>query len=196
MNAMRPEAMAPLATDPGACPTIATARLVLRPHRMSDAEAITQSLGDYAVARMLARVPVPYDRQDAAEWLNLVTAGLVPGWILAVTTGDEVHIGCVSIERQGAEWHLGYWLNRFFWRRGYMSEAVQATVGRFLMRMPGTDIHSGVFADNPASLKVQEASGFQVTGCGEIFSVGRNAMVAHIETRLSPGDFRPAAPRR
>ena len=196
MNAMRPEPAAPLSTDPGACPTISTARLLLRPHRASDADVIAQSLGDFQVARMLARVPVPYDRQDAAEWLNLVTAGLLPGWALAVTTGDDVHIGCVSLERRGGEWHLGYWLNRFFWRRGYMSEAVHAAAGRFLMRMPGTEIHSGVFADNPASLKVQAASGFRVTGCGEVFSLARNAMVPHIETRLSPGDFRPAAPRR
>ncbi|MCF3641360.1 GNAT family N-acetyltransferase [Rhizobium sp. TRM95111] len=196
MNAMRPDSSVAPAIDPGPCPTLTTARLVLRPHRASDAEAIAQSLGDYQVARMLARVPVPYDRQDAAEWLNLVTTGFIPGWAFAVTTGDDVHVGCVSIEMRGDAWHLGYWLNRFYWRRGYMSEAVRAVSGRFLMRVPGTDIHSGVFADNLASLKVQQACGFRVAGCGEIFSVARNALVPHIETRLSPGDFRPAAPRR
>ncbi|WP_246752937.1 GNAT family N-acetyltransferase [Sinorhizobium sp. BG8] len=183
-------------TGPGPCPTITTARLLLRPHRLSDAESIAQSLADHQVTRMLARVPTPYDRQDAVEWLVPVTSGLLPGWALAVTTGDDVHIGCLSFERRGGEWHLGYWLNRFFWGRGYISEAVHAATARFLMRMPGTEIHSGVFADNPASLKVQEKTGFRVTGCGEIFSIARNAMVAHIETRLAPGDFRPAAPRR
>jgi RimJ/RimL family protein N-acetyltransferase len=196
MNAMLTDIERVSAANPGPCPTIETARLLLRPHRLSDADAIAQSLGDFQVARMLALVPAPYDRQDAIEWLSVVTSGLTPVWALAITTGDDVHIGCVSFELQGGNWHLGYWLNRFFWRRGYMSEAVRASTGRFLMRMPGTEIHSGVFADNPASLKVQEATGFRVTGCGEVFSRGRNATVAHIETRLSPGDFRPAAPRR
>ncbi|MDX3928345.1 MAG: GNAT family N-acetyltransferase [Shinella sp.] len=196
MNAMNPKPDASAVREPGPCPVLATARLTLRPHRLSDAESIAQSLADYQVSRMLARVPVPYDRQDALEWLTVVSSGLLPGWAFAITTGDDVHIGCVAIEERGGEWHLGYWLNRFFWGRGYMSEAVHAATGRFLMRMPGLEIRSGVFADNPASLKVQEKVGFRVTGCSEMFSVARNAMVAHIETRLAPGDFRPAAPRR
>lgn len=195
MNAMQNPIARTAPAGPGPCPTIAAARLVLRPHRLSDADAIAQSLADFQVARMLARVPAPYDRQDAAEWLSVTATDLAEGWALAVTTGDDVHIGCVAFERRRGAWHLGYWLNRFYWGRGYMSEAVHAATARFLMRMPGTEVHSGVFADNPTSLKVQEKSGFRITGCGEIFSVARGAMVAHIETRLSPGDFRPAQPR-
>lgn len=196
MNAMQTEIERDPASRPGACPTIATARLVLRPHRMSDADAIAQSLGDFQVSRMLVRVPAPYDRQDAAEWLSVATTDLDDGWALAITAGDDVHIGCLAFERQRGEWHIGYWLNRYYWGRGYMSEAVHAATSRFLMRMPGMEIHSGVLADNPASLKVQDKTGFRVTGCSEIFCLARGAMVAHIETRLAPGDFRPAAPRR
>jgi RimJ/RimL family protein N-acetyltransferase len=195
MNAMQTPMDRERVTGPGPCPTVTTARLVLRPHRMSDADAIARSLGDFQVSRMLARVPAPYDRQDAAEWLVVATTDFHEGWALAVTAGDDGHIGCVAFERRGAEWHLGYWLNRFYWRRGYMSEAVHAATARFLMRMPGTEIHSGVFADNLASLKVQQKAGFLVTGCSEMFCVARGAMVPHIETRLEPGDFRPASPR-
>lgn len=195
MNAMQTPMERERITGPGPCPVITTARLVLRPHRMSDADAIAQSLADFQVSRMLARVPAPYDRQDAAEWLAVTTTDLDENWALAITTGDDVHIGCLSFERRGSEWELGYWLNRFFWGRGYMSEAVHAATARFLMRMPGKEIRSGVFADNPASLKVQEKMGFRVTGCSEVFSVARGAMVAHIETALEPGHFYPAAPR-
>ena len=196
MNAMQTPMERGHVIGPGPCPTVTTARLVLRPHRMSDADAIAQSLGDFEVSRMLARVPAPYDRQDAAEWLAVATSGLAEDWAFAITAGDDVHIGCVALERRGGAWHLGYWLNRFYWRRGYMSEAVHAALARFLMRMPGTEVHSGVFADNLASLKVQEKAGFRVTGCSDLFCVARGAMVPHIETRLEPGDFRPAAPRR
>ena len=195
MNAMQtPMERAPV-NGPGPCPTVTTARLTLRPHRMTDADAIAQSLGDFQVSRMLARVPAPYDRQDASEWLAVTTTDLSDGWAFAITAGDDVHIGCLAFERQRGEWHLGYWLNRFYWGRGYMSEAVHAATARFLMRMPGVEIHSGIFADNLASLKVQEKMGFRVTGCSDMFSLARGAMVAHIETRLEPGDFRPAAPR-
>lgn len=195
MNAMQTPMEHARRDGPGACPVITTQRLVLRPHRMSDADAIAQSLGDFQVSRMLARVPAPYDRQDAAEWLAVATTDLNDGWALAITSGDDVHIGCVSFEQRGGEWELGYWLNRFYWRRGYMSEAVHAATARFLMRMPGTQIRSGIFADNLASRKVQEKAGFRVTGCSDLYSLARGAMVAHLETRLEPGDFRPAAPR-
>ncbi len=196
MNAMHTPMERTRTAGPGPCPVVTTARLLLRPHRMGDADAIAQSLSDFRVSRMMAPVPAPYDRQDATEWLAVTTSDLADNWALAITTGDDVHIGCVSFERRGGDWHLGYWLNRFYWGRGYMSEAVHAAAARFFMRMPGTQIHSGVFADNPASLKVQEKLGFRVTGCSEIFCVARGAMVPHIETRLEPGDFRPAMPRQ
>ena len=196
MNAMQTQRVHDRVTGPGPCPTVTTTRLTLRPHRMSDAGAIAQSLGDFEVSRMLARAPAPYDREDAAEWLSVATTDLNDGWAFAITTGDDVHIGCVAFEWRSDAWHLGYWLNRFYWRRGYMSEAVCAATARFLMRMPGTDIHSGVFADNPASLRVQEKTGFRITGCSDLFCVARGTMVPHIETRLEPGDFRPAPIRQ
>ncbi|APG86148.1 GNAT family N-acetyltransferase [Sinorhizobium americanum] len=179
--------------DPGPCPIIETKRLRLRPHRLSDAASIAQSLADFQVARMLARVPAPYHQQDALDWLNRQTASVLPDWTLAVTSGDDVHIGCVGIELRHGEWHVGYWLNRFYWGKGLASEAVHGAVERFFRRMPETVLHSGVFADNPASLKVQEKLGFRVTGCSQIYALARNAMVAHIETRLTAEDLRRPA---
>lgn len=196
MSALRQERQVAGEPDPGPCPVVATERLTLRPHRIADADAIAQSLGDFRVSRMLASVPAPFDRQDAQEWLSSVTSGLLPGWALAITNGDDVHLGVVSFEQRAGQWHLGYWLNRFFWGRGYMGEAVHAATGRFLMRMPGVEIRSGVFADNPASLRIQEKIGFRITGLSEIYSTARNRMVPHVETRLLAGDFRPAQPRR
>lgn len=175
---------------PGPVPVISTARLTLRPHRLSDADAIAESLSDFAVTRMLARVPAPYDRQDALDWLVPVTSGLLPDWPLAITDGDDTHIGNVSIELRHGRWHLGYWLNRLYWRRGYMGEAAAAAIERFSRRMPETTIHSGVFVDNIASLHLQEKLGFRITGCSEVYSFSRNTMVPHIETVLEPGFFR------
>lgn len=181
-TAMRP--------DPGACPVIETARLVLRPHKLSDADAVAQSLADYQVSRMLARVPVPYHRQDALDWLVSQGSGLIAGWTLAITTGDDVHIGSVGIELRHGQWHLGYWLNRYYWNRGYASEAVHAAIERFFRRMPSTTLHSGVFADNAGSLKLQKKLGFEITGCNQIYALARNGMVSHIETMITAGALR------
>lgn len=172
---------------PGPVPVVTTPRLTLRPHRLADANAIAESLSDFAITRMLARVPAPYDRQDALDWLVPVTSGSLPDWHLAVTDGDDTHIGVVSVELRHGRWHLGYWLNRYYWRRGYMSEAIAAVLERFSRRMPESAVHSGVFADNPASLRLQEKLGFRMTGCAEIYSFARNTMVSHVETVLQPG---------
>lgn len=180
---------------PGPCPVVRTEQLVLRPHRMSDAPAIAESLGDFQVARMLARVPVPYDHQDATDWLNRVSTAATPDWSFAITTSDDVHIGVVALELRNGHWHLGYWLNRYFWGRGIMGEAVAAAIDRFYRRIPEMVIHSGAFADNAASLRIQEKVGFATMRCGDVYSRARGAMVSHIETRLVPADFRrPQSP--
>lgn len=178
---------------PGPCPDIETARLRLRPHRPGDADAVAQSLADFQVARMLARVPAPYDRQDATDWLSRVRSGLTPDWALAITTGDDVHIGVVGLELRHGLWHLGYWLNRYYWGKGLMSEAASAAIERFFRRMPEVVLHSGAFADNTASLRIQEKLGFSVKSCSDLYSLARNAVAPHIETELTQAGFRPAA---
>ena len=175
---------------PGPCPVITLDRLVLRPHKLIDAPAIAESLGDFKVSRMLARVPLPYDLQDALDWLVPQSSGLLPDWTLAITTGDDTHIGVVSLELRRNHWHLGYWLNRFYWDRGYMTEAVGATLERFFRRMPDTPVHSGAFADNLGSLNVMKKLGFRITDADQIYSLSQNRMVPHIETMLLPEDFR------
>ncbi|MDE1160254.1 MAG: GNAT family N-acetyltransferase [Neorhizobium sp.] len=192
MNAAILPKAARVVLSPGPAPIIATQRLILRPHRLSDAQAIAETLSDFKVARMLARVPQPYHRQDALDWLMLQTAGVLPAWTLAVTTGDDVHIGIVKLELRHGRWHLAYWLNRMFWDQGYMTEAVGAVLERFLRRMPETVVHSGAFADNLGSLNVQRKLGFRITDASQAFSRSRNAMVPHIDTALAPEDLRPA----
>jgi len=190
MSATTLERTRPDMRMPGPCPVIATGRLVLRPHRRTDADSIAQSLSDFSVSRMLARIPLPYDRQDAQDWLQMQLAGTSVDWTHAITTGDDVHIGVVSFELRGSSWHLGYWLNRYYWGKGIMTEAAAAALDRFLRRMPETVVHSGAFADNAPSLKIQQKLGFRITNCNELFNTTRNAMVPHIETRLRPEDFR------
>jgi RimJ/RimL family protein N-acetyltransferase len=188
MSAMLAERPAIAPSTPGPCPVIETRRIVLRPHRMEDADAIANSLGDFAVARMLTRVPAPYDREDGRDWLNMVTSGLKPDWHFAITL-DGVHVGVVSLEIRHGLWHVGYWLNRFYWGKGIMSEAVEAALDRFFRRLPGAEILGGAFADNPASLRLLEARGFRTVGVQEVFSKARNVMAPLVEFRLSQTDF-------
>ncbi|MGE7370568.1 GNAT family N-acetyltransferase [Neorhizobium sp. NPDC001467] len=173
----------------GPCPVIRTSRLLLRPHRAQDADAIAVSLCDFSVSRMLARVPVPYHRQDAVDWLGSQAADARNGWSFAVCDTDASHIGAVGIDLRHGRWHLGYWLNRSRWNRGLMTEAAGAALRAFFERMPETPVHSGMFCDNAGSLRVQQKLGFAITGCRDVFSVARGHMVTHIDTVIDARDL-------
>ncbi len=173
------------------CPVIRTPRLTLRPHVLSDAPAITASLTDFAVVRMLLRVPQPYHPGDAREWLE-TQARSGTAWHAAITETDDRHIGMVSIETLRNGWHLGYWLNRQAWGRGIMSEAASALTAAFFRQRPDSTLLSGVFADNTASLKVQAKLGFTISGIADVYVPARGATVNRIETRLTREGFAPA----
>ncbi|KQO73765.1 acetyltransferase [Rhizobium sp. Leaf262] len=192
-QSMRSPAAATAASQ-SPCPTLKTNRLALRPQRLADAGSIAESLSDFQVTRMLARVPAPYYKQDALEWLILRTSGTLPDWDFAITCGDDTLIGVVSIERLHDEWRLGYWLGRAHWGKGYMTETVAAVVEHFFERKPGEVLYSGVFADNPASLRVQDKLGFHINGCKEVYAVARASMVTHLDTALTAEAFRAARP--
>ncbi|WP_244475122.1 GNAT family N-acetyltransferase [Rhizobium sp. Leaf341] len=174
------------------CPVIRTPRLTLRPHAFSDAPAIAASLCDHDVVRMLLRVPQPYHLGDAREWLQ-AEAHAGDAWHAAITDKGDGHIGMVSIERQRNGWHLGYWLNRQAWGRGFMGEAAYALIEAFFRQRPECVLLSGVLADNAASLKVQAKLGFAITGISDVYVPARGRTVNRIETQLTRDGFAPAS---
>lgn len=174
-------------------PRIATRRLVLRAPRIEDADAFAEALSDYAVSSMLARVPSPYLRQDALDWLETMPDGAGEGGFAFAATVAEIPVGVVGFDRRGDELHIGYWLGRPYWRRGIMSEAVSAALAWYFGVVPDGVIHSGVFTDNRASLALQNKLGFAITGLGDLFSVARNRSQSHIETIVDAERFTPLA---
>lgn len=182
--------MSAVAEALGPCATIDTPRLRLRPVRAADAERIATFLADPDITRMLARVPFPYTLEDAQDWLE--HADGEDSWPVAITQpADGVAIGLVSIERRQGGHHLGYWLGRYYWNRGFMSEAVSGLAERFFDRSGGATLHSGAFTDNPASLRVLQRLGSKITGQREIWSVSRGRMTQEITTALTPALFTP-----
>ena len=170
---------------------LVTKRLTLRPPLEVDADDIALHLSNWNVSRMLARVPFPYDRKDAQDWIaGCDTAGPEE---LIFTIHRERMIGVASIEGGSTAPRLGYWLGEAWWGKGYMTEALGAVLGRFFDLRPEARIASSVFADNPASLKLQQRLGFSVTGGGEQYSTAREAMVPDIRTNLIAADFTGSA---
>ncbi len=151
-----------------------TERLVLRPPEPGDAASIHRLVNDWAVVRMLSRLPFPYPREAADEWIAASARELAAGraWHLVITgseEGTEHLIGCVGLrlDLKPRVGHLGYWVGRSYWGHGVASEAT-GRVARWAMANLEIDrLEAHVAADNLASAAVLRRIGLRETGTGE-----------------------------
>jgi RimJ/RimL family protein N-acetyltransferase len=172
-----------------------TARLVLRPVAEPDLDDLVEGLNDFAVVRYLARVPFPYRRRDAEDFLASVRVSEAEAADLTlVIANDGRPVGCMGLARLGEVNELGYWLRRDAWGKGFATEAARAFLGHCFGPLGQQRIVSGVFVDNPASLNVQKKLGFTETGVSSRLSLARGGEVAHIDTVLTRARFEEALP--
>lgn len=148
-------------------PVLQTERLLLRKPNAGDIGSIIAIVGDWEVARRLARVPHPYGEKDARFFLDMI----VPHeWVWAVTlrVSDEV-VGIVGLtpDREPGVAELGYYVGRAHWRQGIATEAARAVVGHGFQGLRLRTITSGYFADNPVSGRVLAKLGFVEIGRSE-----------------------------
>ncbi len=152
---------------------LATERLLLRPLRLDDAEAIHRLVNDWEVVRMLSQLPFPYPRALADKWIasTLEQIERGSGYHLAITgqeAGREMLIGCIGLRldikpRVG---NLGYWIGRRFWRHGVATEAAARLARWALANLDLDRLEAHVAVDNPASGSVLHRAGFREVGAG------------------------------
>jgi len=163
-----------------------TERLLLRPFRREDAEAVAAVAGNWDVARMLARVPHPYTRDMAEEWIS--------SHALSWENGEE-YIFCIELDGQTAGsiglrrsrkavYELGYWLDDRWWGKGLATEAVGRIVRFAFGELGAVRLVSGHFADNPASGRVLQKCGFRYTGDSMQHCEARGGSVVHRDFEL------------
>ena len=126
-------------------------RLVLRPYRASDAEAVVAQIGDFAVCKWLTHVPYPYGVADAYAFFDRAAS---EPFVFAVTCDDAL-VGCVSV--MGGD--LGYWYGTRHWGKGYATEAGRAAVSAYFAQET-TPLESGYLDGNAGSKHVLEKLGF------------------------------------
>jgi RimJ/RimL family protein N-acetyltransferase len=145
---------------------LSTPRLTLRTPRRADAPRIAELAGDFEVARMTSRLPHPYRREDADDFLAyMATADQAREQVFVVEHGQEGPIGMVGFhpgDSLGSE--IGYWIGRPYWGRGFATEAARAALAWARDGWRRRAVVSGHFADNPASGRVLEKAGFLYTG--------------------------------
>lgn len=169
---------------------LVTKRLTLRPPLEVDIDDIAEFIGNKNVSRMLARVPHPYFRKDAEDWISHVSRSIDAGQDLTFTIHRERLIGVMSLEGfDSGVPEFGYWLAEPAWGKGFATEAGAAVLSHVFRTRDVDRIASAVFKENTASLNVQKKLGFKLTGNGALWSNARSEMVEDFKTELTRRDF-------
>lgn len=177
---------------------LTTRRLVLREPAFDDVPRLARLAGDRDVARMLLAVPHPYTEAHASAFIGDVLASNVTGDSLALAVArarePQSLIGLVSFSREGDMATIGWWFGKPVWGRGFATEAVRAMIPLAFRDPAILRLEAGAFADNPASLRVQEKLGFRRTGESMKTSIARGTGVPHVDMSLTREAYEAAAP--
>ena len=174
---------------------INTRRLRLAPFCSADVDRCVALANNINVARMVANIPHPYSRKDAADWIGGHEAGRAAGtdFPFAVILKGEGLIGAIGLHKKGAAlFDLGYWLGEPYWGCGFASEAARAVMDWARTALGLREATACYFEDNPASGRVLEKAGFVSTGAeGRCQSIGRgcNARSISMIWRAAPEAF-------
>ncbi len=146
-------------------PVLSTARLTLRPTRMSDAELLFPLFADEEMMLFWAHGPV----KSISEVQQIIARNLPPrnkaASSFAITTDGANAIGCVNFYNEDeAMAGLGYIIDKSYWGRGLVSEAVGAAVIHGFVTLKLHRIWLEVDPRNHASVRVAEKCGFSAEG--------------------------------
>jgi RimJ/RimL family protein N-acetyltransferase len=147
-----------------------TDRLLIRPLRSDDTDALAERRSNPLVARY-QNWTLPYSRQTAEELVTRVTAMEGPEndvWWMALicdrVTGETLGDLAVLLSWGGRSAEVGYTLASRHWGRGYATEALQALLIHLFEDRGVTRACGTLHPDNTASARVLERCGFQFEG--------------------------------
>ena len=153
-------------------PELETARLVLRPLALADAEQTQGLFGQWEIVKYLTdQVPWPYPADGAYSYyrdhaLPAVERGEEWHWTLRLKSAPERIIGSISLLKNESN-NRGFWLGLPWQGQGLMSEASEVvtdywfdTLGFPVLRVPKAAV-------NIASRRISEKNGMRLVATEE-----------------------------
>jgi RimJ/RimL family protein N-acetyltransferase len=147
--------------------TIRTERLVLRPFRPEDVDAVHRASQDPETQRWISAIPVPYTREDARRFVEDVAprerADRLGLSVAIEADGELVGTGGIYLRAGRLGHEIGYTIAPWARRNGYAAEAAHA-LADWGLGLGAPRVH--LFADvrNTASQAVARRAGFRQEG--------------------------------
>lgn len=148
-----------------------TERLILRKLRKGDCPDIVEGVGEYEVAKRTANVPHPYSEADGLAYIKKSQRNWgKTSYAFAIELKSERKlIGVMGLEALNlfaGTATTGSWINKKYWRQGYITEA-KIAVNDFAFDTLGLRrLNSTVNIDNAASNATQRKMGYVHEGVG------------------------------
>jgi ribosomal-protein-alanine N-acetyltransferase len=138
-------------------------KVVLREWKRSDAEALAKIANNKKIwDNVRDRLPYPYSKKDAKEWLALVKQQEIVTTFCVEADGEMAgSVGFTMKEdvyRKSVE--VGYFIGEEFWGKGIATEAIRQLIEYIQKNFDVARIYAEVFEYNKASMKVLEKNGF------------------------------------
>ena len=149
----------------GSIPVLETERLTLRAPKLEDAKQVAALANDKRIAENTRRIPHPYSRADAEDFIASANAKRGDINFLILRNGAPIG-GCGIATPDDGIPDIGYWLGVKFWGQGYGTEAVRAIIDFAFTELGHDELQGGARVTNPASRRILEKCGFQWTGVG------------------------------
>ena len=147
-----------------------TERLLLRPFRAEDAEAMFRNwAGDPEVTRFLTwptHTNVEDTKHIIGTWLPLYEKKDYYHWAITLKENGDEPIGTIHglVNDDLEQITVGYCLGRAWWHRGIMSETLQAVIHFFFDKVGPNSICSYHDPNNPHSGMVMKHCGMKYEG--------------------------------
>jgi len=139
-----------------------TERLTLRRPTLADVKAIAYLANDRRIAENTRRLPHPYSRDHAVEFVRALGGGRATVFLIE---NNHSPLGMVGIDwREPDAPELGYWLGVEHWGQGFGTEAARAVIDFFFEEFEAEHLISGALVANPSSRNILEKCGFQWSG--------------------------------
>ena len=146
--------------------TVRTERLVLRPYRPDDVDAVYRACLDPDIHRWIP-LPTPYTRADAEQFVGVATvsARQEKRAMLTAVEADGTFVGSAGVHFPTSLLGpaVGYWLAPWGRGRGYAAEAARE-LAEWAFRHGALRAHLFADLDNPSSQAVARRAGFTREG--------------------------------
>ena len=152
-------------------PPFASARLIIRLPKQTDAARLTELLSDPGVGTFFPNVPFPCRQEDAVAFIDSANGDTnfpIGDVFVIEIPGDRTVIGCIGVRPEDLSdgtiaGEIRCWIGRNSWGHGYATEAIEALLPYCFDSLALDRVTASVDGENTASRRVLEKVGFRAT---------------------------------